>query len=156
MFAWLEAMYSSASDKYPLNNMRQVFVHGQTPSQIHGASIRPWTNTLSKSWGKDSYCGRIPCRDHGANIRPWTNSTNSTNGFPEYYSSNLFAFVRGVQSWVSTIQWVALTTDVKKNIYITHGPGGICNEGAIQRDRLIDRRLTKAAPAKKDYAASHM
>ena len=76
-------MYSSASDKYPLNNMRQVFVHGQTPSQIHGASIRPWTNTLSKSWGKYSsmdeyllkimgqysYCGRIPSQKGGASIR---------------------------------------------------------------------------------------
>ena len=30
--------------------MRQVLVHGRIPSLKHGASIRPWTNTLSKPW----------------------------------------------------------------------------------------------------------
>ena len=32
----------------------------------------------------------------------------------------------------------------------THGLGGRCDEGAIQRGRLIDRRLTTAAVAKTD------
>ena len=97
VFAWLRAEYSSATDDHPLKIMGQVFVL--------------WTNTLSKSWGKYSCCGRIPCQDGGASIRPWTNSTYSTNVFPKY-SSNLFVFVRGVQSWVSTIQSVVLTADV--------------------------------------------
>ena len=104
-------MYSSATDEYPLKNMRHVLVHGRIPSQKHGPSFRPWTNTfskimgrvfvlwtntLSKRWCRYSCCGRIPCQERGASIRPWTNSTCSTNGFP-VYSSNLFVFVRGVK-----------------------------------------------------------
>ena len=121
VFAWLQPMYSSATDENPLKTTRQLFVHGRIPSQKHQASIRPWTNTISKTWGKYSsmdeylthnhgasirtvaecplisYCGRIPCQERGAGIRPWMNSTFSTNGFPEC-SSNLFVFVRGVKS----------------------------------------------------------
>ena len=37
----------------------------------------------------------------------------------------------------------------------THQLGDRYDKVAIQRDRLIDRRLTTAAAAKKDYAASH-
>ena len=69
VFASLKAMYSSATDEYPLKNMRQIFVHGRIPSQKHGASIRPWTNTFSKAWGKFSYCGRTPSLKDGASIR---------------------------------------------------------------------------------------
>ena len=37
----------------------------------------------------------------------------------------------------------------------THKLGDSYGKGATQRDRLIGRRLTTAATAKEDYAASH-
>ena len=50
-----------------------MFAHGLIPSLKHGASIRPYANTLSEAW---------------AGIRPWMNSTYSTNEFREC-SSNI-------------------------------------------------------------------
>ena len=73
-------MCSSATEEYPLKNMRQVFVHGRIPSQKHGASIRPSTNTFSKSWGKYSYCGQIPSPKHRAIVLLWMNTLSATWG----------------------------------------------------------------------------
>ena len=78
-------LFVSASDEYPLHNKRKVFVRGRIPSPNHEASIRPldkyplqnmgqvyvpWTNTLSRKWGKYSSLGRVPSPKHGASIHP--------------------------------------------------------------------------------------
>ena len=85
VFARRRPNYSSGSDEYPLHNKRKVFVRGRIPSPNHEASIRPldeypphnmgqvfvpWTNTLSRKWGKYSSLGRIPSPKHSASIHP--------------------------------------------------------------------------------------
>ena len=79
-FSIVFAMYSSATDEYPLKNTRQVFVHGRIPSQNHGASIRPWTNTFSKSWGSIRTVDEYPLKKVGQVFVLWTNTLSGTWG----------------------------------------------------------------------------
>ena len=93
----------------------------------HGASIRPWTNTLSRTWGECSSMHEKPSRNMGQVFVHWTDTLSKNHGasirttVDEYpvrnvgqvfvrgrivatrriqfseYSSKLFVFVWGVQ-----------------------------------------------------------
>ena len=78
----------------------KLFVGGwRIPSQKHGASIRPRTNTFSKTWANIRPWTNTSSKTW-ANIRPWTNSISKTWGeyssMDEYIIENMGRiFVRG-------------------------------------------------------------
>ena len=85
-----------------------------------------------------------------------TSSTSSTRGC-SYLDT---APGSSPRTWyillVPSLSWKIFLKNLKNVLIIqTHELGDSYGKGAIQRDRLIDRRLTTAAAAKEDYAASH-